>query len=80
VLAFYVICIAPALLAEILVDGVLVTGLYRCLRGHDTKRWLKAAVKRTWLPVTGMAAIFAIGGLLMQKFAPEARSITDLLR
>ncbi|MGH7794031.1 MAG: hypothetical protein ACREQ2_03890 [Candidatus Binatia bacterium] len=56
VLAFYAIYIAPALLAEIFVDGVLIAGLYRRLRGYDTQHWLKAAVKRTWLPVTGMAA------------------------
>ena len=80
VLAFYVIYIAPALLAEIFVDGVLVAGLYRRLRGYDTQHWLIAAVKRTWLAVSGMAALLAIAGLLTQRFVPEARSITDLIR
>jgi hypothetical protein len=79
-IVFYVIYIAPALFAEILVDGVLVAGLYRRLHKEQAQHWLATAVKQTWLPVAGMAAIFAIGGFLMQNLAPQARSIGDLLR
>jgi hypothetical protein len=80
VLACYAIYIAPALFAEILVDGVLIAGLYHRLRAQDMQHWLKAAVKRTWLPVMGTAMVLAISGFLMQKLVPEARSIAELFR
>ena len=80
VLACYALYIAPALFAEILVDGVLVAGLYHRLRARDMQHWLTAAIKRTWLPVMVTAVIFAISGLLMQKIMPEARSIGQVFR
>jgi uncharacterized membrane protein YfcA len=43
VACFYVIYVAPALLAEILVDGVLVAGLYRRVRKIEQRHWLLAA-------------------------------------
>jgi len=76
---FYVIYIAPALLAEILVDGVLVTGIYRRVRKLERKLWLTTAIKKTILPAIIIALCFGIAGFAMQQSAPEARSIGDFL-
>jgi hypothetical protein len=41
VASFYVIYIAPALLAEILVDGALMAGLYRRVKHIEPGNWLR---------------------------------------
>jgi hypothetical protein len=75
VACFYVIYIAPALLAEILVDGVLVAGLYRRVRNIEQRHWLLAAVRRTLAPAILAAMFFAVAGWGLQKAVPEAQTI-----
>jgi hypothetical protein len=75
VACFYVIYIAPALLAEILVDGVLVAGLYRRVRNIEQRHWLLAAVRRTLAPALLAAVFFAVAGWGLQKAVPEAHTI-----
>jgi hypothetical protein len=74
----YVIYIAPALLAEILVDGVLVTGLYKQLKKIEQRHWLRAAVRRTLLPAILATILFTVAGYAMQKAVPEAHSIGEV--
>jgi len=76
--SLYIIYIAPALLAEILVDGVLVAGLYRRVKHIEQRHWLRAAVRRTFLPALLCATLFAVAGYAMQKAFPEAHSIGDV--
>lgn len=74
--ALWVVWSAPVLLAEVLVDGLVMTGLYRRLRrGPEPTYWLVGAVRRTWLPALVATALFCFSGWLLQKAAPEARSI-----
>ena len=73
--SFYVIYLAPALLAEILVDGLLVAGLYRRTQHVEGQHWLKSVVRRTLLPVVLTLLCFTLAGYLMQRAAPEARSL-----
>lgn len=74
--ALWVVWSAPVLLAEVLVDGLVMTGLYRRLRrGPEPTSWLVGAVRRTWLPALAAAALFCFSGWLLQKAVPEARSI-----
>jgi hypothetical protein len=80
--ALYVVYAAPLLLAEILVEGVLLSGLYRGMKkvrraGGD---WLGAAVRRTWLPVLLTLLTFSAAGYLLQRAAPRARSIGEAWR
>ena len=77
---FYVIYAAPVLLAEILVDGALVTGLYTKLKGVEQRHWLRAAVRRTLLPALIAALFFSIAGYALQKAAPKARSVGEAWR
>jgi hypothetical protein len=74
--ALWIIWTAPILLAEVLVDGLLITALYRRLkRSEEPAHWLLGAVRRTWIPALITAVLFAVAGLLLQRAAPEARSI-----
>jgi len=81
--ALYVVYAAPLLLAEILVEGVLLSGLYRGMKrarrggGGD---WLGAAFRRTWLPVLLTLVTFAAAGYFLQRAAPRARSIGEAWR
>lgn len=71
----YVVVTAPAFFAEVLLDGALSYGLYRRLRHLDRRHWLEPAVRRTAGPVLVVVVFFVIAGLVMQSYAPEARSI-----
>jgi hypothetical protein len=80
--ALYVVYAAPLLLAEILVEGVLLSGLYRGMKrarrgGGD---WLGAAVRRTWLPVLLTLVTFSAAGYFLQRASPRARSIGEAWR
>ena len=72
--------IAPNLLAEVLLDGVLATTLYRRLRAVDSRHWLETAVARTWVPVVVVAAFFVIAGAVCHWYAPEASTLSGVWR
>lgn len=74
---FYVVYIAPVFLAEILVDALLLAGLYKRLKGVERRHWLRSAVRRTLLPAVLATALFIAAGYLMGLVAPEARSIGE---
>ena len=73
--SLYIIYIAPLLLAEILIDGVLLVGLYKRVKHIDQQHWLRAAVRRTIIPALVTVMLFSIAGFAMQRVAPEAHSI-----
>ena len=77
--ALYVVYAAPLLLAEILVEGVLLSGLYRGMKGARRAGgdWLGAAVRRTWLPVLLTLVTFSAAGYFLQRAAPRARSFGE---
>jgi H+/Cl- antiporter ClcA len=77
---FYVVYFAPVFLAEILVDALLVAGLYKRLQGIEPRHWLLSAVRRTLLPVMLATALFIAAGYLMGRIAPEAHSIGGFWR
>jgi hypothetical protein len=72
---FYVIYLAPLLLAEVLVDGVLLAAFYRRLKRPEPEHWALCAVRRTWIPAIIVAFTFFFAGVIFQSLAPEARSI-----
>jgi hypothetical protein len=79
--SLYVVYAAPLLLAEILVEGLLLSGLYRGMkRAGGGGDWLGAALRRTWLPVLLTLLTFAAAGYLLQRAAPRARSIGEAFR
>lgn len=72
---FAVVWAAPGLLAEVILDVVLVAALYKRLRGIERSHWLATAIRRTWLPALSAAVVLALAGALMQALVPEAKSI-----
>ncbi|MDX6268838.1 MAG: hypothetical protein QOD28_61 [Acidobacteriota bacterium] len=79
-LMFYVVYVAPVFLAEILVDALLLAGLYKRLKGVEPRHWLRSCVRRTLLPALLAVALFIAAGYLMERVAPEARSIGEFWR
>lgn len=74
--ALWIVWTAPSLLAEVLVDGLVMTGLYRRLRGsQEPSYWLFSAVRRTWVSAVIAALLFSFAGSLLHRAVPEARSI-----
>lgn len=79
--SLYVVYAAPTLLAELLVEGLLLSGLYRGIRkGAQQGDWLRAVVRRTWIPVLLTLALFAAAGYMLQRAAPRAHSIGEAWR
>ncbi|HEU4561766.1 MAG TPA: hypothetical protein VFS20_28335, partial [Longimicrobium sp.] len=78
--AGYIVIIAPALLAELVVDGIVVAGLYRRVREIDDARWLRTAVRKTWIPALVVALLLGGVGYGVQRALPEARSVGDVWR
>jgi hypothetical protein len=75
---FYVVYIAPLLLAEILVDGALVAGLYRRVKHIESRHWLRAALRQTFVPAVLATVFFTIAGYALQRAVPEAHSIGEV--
>jgi len=77
--SFVVIINAPALFAELLLDGILGASLYRRLRGLDQKHWVETALRKTVLPFTGMTIVLVAIGWTIQWLDPSAISIGEFL-
>jgi hypothetical protein len=77
--SLWVVYAAPALLAELVFDGVLAAGLYRRLRRSETRHWLDTALRRTVLPFVLTLVALAAFGAIAHHVRPEAHSIGDLL-
>lgn len=66
---------AEAVLAEVLLDAILVSALYRGLRKKEVDWWSDGPVRQTVKPVLKTMASLMIIGILLHYYAPEARSI-----
>jgi len=71
----YVVFIAPELLAEVLLDAGLATGLYHGLRRSAGRPWTETALRHTFFPVCLVAMLLAFAGLVTQAVYPDASSI-----
>jgi hypothetical protein len=76
--SLYVIYIAPALLAEILVDGALVAGLYKRVKHVEQRHWLRAAIRQTLIPALLAALFVTVAGYALQRAVPEAHSMGEV--
>ena len=76
----YVIWQAPALFAEVLIDGGLLVGFARRLRPKTEEHWTAGVVRRTWLPALAVAVIFGIVGAALQYFVPSATTMAEALK
>lgn len=77
--SLYVVYMAPALFAELLLDGVLSYSLYRHLRRGDSAHWLSTAVQRTVLPFALTAVFVALVGAGLAAYAPGSHTLGQAL-
>jgi hypothetical protein len=80
VAAVWVTVAAPTFLAELMLDSALAAGLYRRLGAAGEGRWLRTAIEGTGWPFVVVMLGFAIGGALMQTYAPRATSIGEVIQ
>jgi hypothetical protein len=73
--AVWILWIAPGLLAEVLVDGLVLAALYRRLRQPQPTGWLTGAVRRTCVPALIVAVLLSGAGALLHQAVPGACSI-----
>jgi len=76
--SIYVIVTAPAFFAELIIDGVLSVSLYRRLKHIQEHHWFNTALRHTIVPFLIVVLFFIVSGVIMQIYAPEARSIGDV--
>lgn len=78
--SLYIVYLAPALFAELLVDGALSASLYRRMRGLQTRHWLESAVRRTALSFAVTALTLGAIGYAFQWYAPQAHTLGEVLK
>lgn len=78
--AVYLVYLAPALFAELLVDGALSASLYRRMRGLQTRHWLESAVRRTLVPFVVTAVSLGAIGYAFQWYAPDANTLGEVIK
>lgn len=78
--AAWAVWIAPTLLAEIMIDGMVSASLYRRMKGVDPRHWLETAVRLTAVPVAGILVSATAVGVILQVLYPEVHTIGDIFR
>ena len=76
----YVVYSAPILLAEVALDGAVVTTLYRRMQRADAAHWAATTLRRTWISAMVLVVSTAIAGFAFERIAPEATSIGGVIR
>lgn len=76
----YVVYSAPMLLAELSVDFLLATGLYRRLKKIPETAWLGTAIKKTIWPFLITAVVISGSGWVLQNSAPGAKTLSEVLK
>jgi hypothetical protein len=66
---------ADSLLAEVLLEAVLISALYRRLRLLEPRWWLAGAVRQTRGPVVATMVFLMALGFIVQLYAPGAKTI-----
>ena len=79
-LLFSFIMAGPELLAEVFLDAVVVTMLYRHLKTAAREHWLGTAVKRTWRSALLLAAALGLIGGCLALLAPNSHAIGPALK
>lgn len=77
--SLFVIYSAPALFAELIVDGLLSASLVRKLRGVETRHWLGTALRKTALPFFLTAVVVCASGWALSRLVPGAHSIGQVI-
>ncbi len=71
---------AEVVFAELFLDAVLITALSKRLRKLKPRWWVAGVLRQTMWPVLLTAFSLTAGGIILQKIAPEAKSIGGVWR
>lgn len=71
----YLVWQAPAIFAELLLDGALSAGLYRRLRRVEANSFLGTAFRKTFGPFLLVSLLMGAAGWGLQSYAPQARTL-----
>ncbi len=77
--AFYLIAIAPGMLADTAFSAMLAGGLVHKVRRMDEFDWEGSVLKFTWKPFAAVAAFAVVAGLWAAHIAPGARTLGEIL-
>lgn len=77
--SLYVGYIAPVLLAEVLLGGVLAYAWFKHLKSDERPFWLTGVLRHTLLPFALTALLVSGSGWVMARYAPGARSIGQVI-
>ncbi len=75
VASVFIVVSAPGLLAEVLLDAVLIAGLRKKMVRVSAQHWTRGAVRRTASAFVVVALVFSLAGATIQHIRPAARSI-----
>lgn len=75
--AVSVVWAAPALLAEVLLDAVIVGAVYRKVKSIPVQHWALGVFRRTWKPMLAIVVTLLIAAAFAQWALPGADSIGD---
>lgn len=71
----YIIWTGPALFAEVLVDALIMSRVYKNMKANEQPYWVKGVLRRTWVPALLVVFFFSLAGFAMHKVAKDAESI-----
>ena len=71
---------APALLAEVMLDGAIAAAVYRRVRMRSAEHWSYGVLRRTWKPMLAITVTLFGLGIAIPLLVPGADSIGDLFR
>jgi hypothetical protein len=75
VVSVYLVVTSPVLLAELLVDGVLLGAMTRAVSPYPPPHWSRAVVRRTWIAAMVTAVVFGLVGFGIERVAPGAHTL-----
>lgn len=76
----YTVMLAPVLVAELVLEVVVLASLARRFARLEPRGWFPSALRRTWLPFMAVLLSLALAGACADVAAPEADSLGDIFR
>lgn len=76
----WVVWSAPVLMAELLVDAAIASGLYRRMQGMHEQGWWRVCVTHTIWPLLGLLLFFVVLGGLAQELATDATHLLQVIQ
>ena len=80
VVSAYLLLTSPVLLAELLVDGVLLGALSQAANPGPLPHWSRSVVRRTWIAALVTAIVFGLVGWGIERVAPGAHTLAEAWR